>query len=295
MTSFRLAAPLCALAGLAGAAATAEPVPAPEIAAAQLIEINQRFVDAFVADDADFMTELLDERFVYTGRDGTWLARADFLARMRAPQPLSGASTEDVRVRLFGPVALVHAAFKVDIEDGTTVQIRYTDVYSWDGARWRLASAQHTSLKPGVSIEQHTGVVPAHAAWSGQDPTGDDLEVLRTLNENYVEAFRAADVAWYDAHLAPDYVVTYGDGSFHDRAAALADFAQPHYATHMKSFPVGNVRIDRHGDLAVIRAENAYQLKDGRKGVNRYTDVWLKHDGQWRCLAAHITVHKAAV
>ncbi len=294
MTLFRLAAPICAFAGLAGAATAAGPVPAPEIAAAQLIEINQRFVDAFVADDADFMEELLDQRFVYTGRDGAWLTRADFLARMRVPQPLSGASIEDVRVRVFGPVALVHAVFKVAVEDGTPVQIRYTDVYSWDGAKWRLVSAQHTSLKPGVAVQQHTGSAPAHAPWQGQDPTGDDLEVLRTLNENYVQAFRAADVAWYDAHLAPDYVVVYGDGSFHDREAALADFAQPHYATHIKSFPVGAVSVDRHGDLAVIRAENAYELKDGRKGTNRYTDVWLKSDGQWRCIAAHITVHKAA-
>lgn len=294
MTSFRLAVPICALAGLAAVAAAAEPVPAPDIAETQLVEINQRFVDAFVADDADFMAELLDPRFVYTGRDGAWLTRAEFLARMRVPQPLSGASTEDVRVRVFGPVAVVHAVFKVNIEDGTLVRIRYTDVYSWDGSTWRMVSAQHTSLKAGVPVQQHTGVAPAISPWSGRDPTGDDLDVLRTLNENYVQAFRAADTAWYDAHLAADYVVVYGDGTFHDRAAALSDFARPYFATHIKSFPVGAVSIDRHGDLAVIRAENAYELKDGRKGTNRYTDLWLKRDGHWRCVAAHITVHEAA-
>ena len=30
----------------------------------------------------------------------------------------------------------------------------------------------------------------------------DDIVVLTTLNEQYVQAFRDADVAWYDAHLA---------------------------------------------------------------------------------------------
>jgi ketosteroid isomerase-like protein len=82
------------------------------------------------------------------------------------------------------------------------------------------------------------------------------------------------------------------DSRGHDRAAALADFAQP--ATHIESFPVDKVSIRRFDDVALIHAENAYRLKDGRKGVNRYTDIWLKRGGQWRCIAAHITVHRAA-
>lgn len=294
MTSTRLAASIFVLAGLVGSAAVAAPVPPPEIAETQLRSINHRFVDAFVADDVDFMGALTTEDFLYMGRDGAWLPRADFLARMRKPAPLDGASYEDVRVRLFGPVAVVHGMFKVVLDDGKPVQIRYTDVYSWDGTTWRMVSAQHTSLKDGVTAQQRKGTVPAHAPWQGQDPTGDDLSVLRTLNENYVQAFRAADVAWYDAHLSPDYVVVYGDGSFHDRAAALADFAQPYFATHIESFPVDAVSIRRYGEVALIHAENDYELKDGRTGVNRYTDIWLKQDGKWRCIAAHITVHKAA-
>lgn len=294
MTSHRLVAPLIAVAGLVGCAATAAPVPPPEIAEAQVKAINHRFVDAFVADDAVFMDMLAAEDFLYTSRDGAWLDRAGFLERIRDPAPLVGASYEDVRVRLFGPVAVVHAVFKVPLEDGKALRVRYTDVYSWDDTTWRLVSAQNTALRDAVAIRQRTGTVPTHAPWRGEDPTGDDLSVLRALNEGYVEAFRSADVAWYDAHLAPDYVVVYGDGSFHDRAAALADFAEPYFATHMKSFPVDDVSIRRYGDVALIRAENAYELKDGRKGVNRYTDIWLKQDGRWRCIAAHITVYQPA-
>lgn len=294
MPPTRLAAPVFALAACMGSAALAAPVPPPQVAEAQLRTINHRFIDAFVADDADFMEGLISADFLYMGRDGTWLSRADFLARMRKPSPLDGVSYEDVRVRLLGPVAVVHGMFKVVLDDGKAVRIRYTDVYSWDGTTWRMANAQHTSLKDEVTAQQRTGAVPAHAPWQGRDPTGDDLSVLRTLNENYVQAFRAADVAWYDAHLAPDYVVVYGDGSFHDRAAALGDFAQPYFATHIRSFPVDAIRIRRYGDVALIHAENDYVLKDGRTGVNRYTDIWRKQDGTWRCIAAHITVHKPA-
>jgi ketosteroid isomerase-like protein len=62
----------------------------------------------------------------------------------------------------------------------------------------------------------------------------------------------------------------------------------------MQSFPVDKVRIRRFGDVALIHAENAYQMKDGRSGVSRYTDIWQKQaNGRWLCIAAHITPHKA--
>ena len=52
----------------------------------------------------------------------------------------------------------------------------------------------------------------------------------------------------------------------------------------------------RFGDIALIHAENAYERKDRRRGVNRYTDIWRKQaDGRWLCIAAHITTHKAPV
>jgi uncharacterized protein (TIGR02246 family) len=284
-------APLFVFAGVVGAA-DAAPVPAPDLAEAQLRAINHRFVESFAVANGEFIDALTADDFIQTATDGSWLGRAEFVAQMRTPQPLDGATYDDVRVRLFGPVALVHGLFEALYRDGKVAKVRYTDVYVWNGAAWRLVSGNNTALKDGASPRQQTGAAPAHSGWRGHDPTGDDSAILRTLNENYVKAFREADVAWYDAHLAPDYVVISGDGSFHDRAAALANFAKPSFATSMKSFPVDNVSIRRFGDVALINAENAYELKDGRKGVSRYTDVWHQQDGRWRCIAAHITVHK---
>jgi uncharacterized protein (TIGR02246 family) len=156
-----------------------------------------------------------------------------------------------------------------------------------------LVSAQNTPLQNAVAVSQQTGTASAHSPWQGEDPIGDDLDVLTALNQNYVKAFRDADVGWYDAHLAPDYVVTSGDGSFHDRTAALANFAKPTFVTHFRSFPVERVSVRRFDDVALIHAENAYELKDSRRGVSRYTDIWHKRDGRWLCIAAHITVLKA--
>ena len=84
------------------------------------------------------------------------------------------------------------------------------------------------------------------------------------------------------------------DGSFHDRGRALEAFAQPGFAASMRSFPVDKVRVRGFGEIALIHAENDFEPKDGRSGINRYTDTWHKQqDGNWRCVTAHITTFKA--
>lgn len=139
-------------------------------------------------------------------------------------------------MRLYGSVAVTHAVFDALTRDGRARKVRYTDVlYVWDGTDWRLVSGQNSLFQPDVPVGLQTGFEPPHAAVDRQRSAGDDIEVLRELNASYVEAFRNADVAWYAAHLAPDYVVVSSDGSIKDRAAALADFARPVYAESTSS------------------------------------------------------------
>jgi ketosteroid isomerase-like protein len=273
---------------------TPVPIPAADIAQVQLRMINHRFANAFAAPDHAWMDALTAQDFVLTTSGGDWLDRAQHLETMRKATLPGGVSYDNVQVRLFGPVALLHGVFEALSDQGAVVRLRYTNVYHWAGGRWQLVNAQNTLIKDGVSKGIATATLPAHAPWQGQDPTGSDLAVLQELNANYVNAYREANVGWYDAHLAQGYVVINSDGSMNDRAGALADFAKPSFATYMQSFPVDKVRIRRFGDVALIHAENAYQMKDGRSGVSRYTDIWQKQaNGRWLCIAAHITPHKA--
>ncbi|MCE9658756.1 MAG: nuclear transport factor 2 family protein [Burkholderiales bacterium] len=282
---------LLVLSSLAGG--SAQPVPAHDVAEAQLRALNHRFTSATVDVDGDLMESLTHEDFLLTDSDGSWRGRAEFVAHMRRQPPLPAAANEGMQVRLFGPVAVVHGLFAAADVAGRLSRVRYTDVHVWSDTSWRLVSVQNTPLADDAALRPRSGPPPGYAAWTGQDPPEDDAGLLQALNESYVKAFRDADVAWYGAHLAPDYVMVSGDGAEWDRAAALARFAQPIFATAMRSFPVDKVTVRRFHDVALIHAENAYQLKDGRKGVSRYTDIWQKRDGRWLCIAAHISVHRA--
>lgn len=249
----------------------------------QLRAIDSRIVDACSIRSRAQCEALVDRDFLFIDIDGAWLQRDAFLAQPR----FAGIVGDTVQVRLFGEVAVLHGGFR-----GDNAHVRYTHVYAWRDGQWRLVSAQETPIKAGADANDDLATAPiAVRPWRGVDPTGDDIAVLTALNAQYVQAFRDADVAWYDAHLAPDYRVVFGDGSIHDRAAALADFAIPYFAEGIAAFPLDHVRVRRFGAVALIHAENAYTLKDGRKGANRYTDIWVKRAGRWWCVAAHITVH----
>ena len=288
MSLIRSAVPIIVLlaASVAESASVAAPAPAP--AEVQLRAINHRFVSAFLHADGDFMRALTGPDFLLTDSSGQWLARDAHLELMREPTQLEGVSYRDVEVRQFGTVALVHGVFEGSAPSGKVIRVRYLDVYSWDGGAWRLVNAQNTRIKDGAPIELQRGAAATYRSWSGRDPEGEDGDVLEKLNESYVQAFRDSNTAWYDKHLARGYVVVYPDGSYHDRNGALANFAQPLFATHMKSFSLDQVRIRRFGNVALIHAENVAELKDGRKATSRYTDIWHKQDGRWLCIAAHI-------
>jgi ketosteroid isomerase-like protein len=263
-------------------------------AIAQFHAIHQRFIGAFARPAGDFIEALTGEDFLGLGRDGEWAGRAGHVRAMREPR-WAQASCGDVQVRLFGPVAVLHSLVEGVTAQGQVQHLRRTDVHARQGDAWRMVGAQETMVADGVSAGMVEGSIPSHAPWGGQDPRGDEHSVLLALNDSYVRAFREADVAWYAAHLAPDYVCITGSGMLLDRAATLARFALPTFATSMRSFPVDKVVVRRFGELALVHAENDYELKDGRRGIDRYTDIWARRqEGGWTCIAAHITTFKAA-
>jgi len=284
----------CAIALLAVASRDAASAPVPTQAESQLLALDRRIVGAGPDDDAVPLDTLVGSDFRMIDRDGARVDRAGFLAAMARPVARRMVTHDEVRVRLFGAVALLHGVLSSPDPGQLPLRLRYTHVFHWHADRWQLVAAQSTPLREGVATAVRQGGAPPQIpAWSGRDPAGDDTDVLHQLNEQYVRAFREADVAWYDAHLAGDYVVTQSDGAFDYRAGALAAFARPTFATHFRRFPVEQVNIRRFGELALIEADNPYEMKDGRTGTARYTDIWRKQPGGWRCIAAHITPVRA--
>jgi ketosteroid isomerase-like protein len=113
-----------------------------------------------------------------------------------------------------------------------------------------------------------------------------DTDTLRRLNQNYVHSVEMSDVGYFEEALAEDFVNSNPDGSLVGRAEFLAQIARPAGISNLEAH---DVRIRLLGDTAVIHARTTYTKPGGQPGAGRYTDVWMKKDGRWLCVAAHVT------
>ena len=112
-----------------------------------------------------------------------------------------------------------------------------------------------------------------------------DLATLEDLNRHYIRSVSEADVRWFDAHLAEDFVNSNPDCSLVDRAGFLAQIGR---GSTVKGLAIEDVRIRVLGDVAVINARTTYTRADGSQGAGRYTDVWARRSGKWLCVSAQV-------
>jgi len=116
--------------------------------------------------------------------------------------------------------------------------------------------------------------------------TASDLNALRVLNDGFIRAVAESNAAWFDQHLSSDFVNSNPDGTLSERAAFLQRVAQP---SAVSALQADDVRIRLFGDSALVHGRTHYIKPDGSSGAGRYTDVWARIDGAWRCVAADVT------
>jgi ketosteroid isomerase-like protein len=113
-----------------------------------------------------------------------------------------------------------------------------------------------------------------------------ELDALNSLNHDYINSVQNGDVRRFDEILAADFYCSNPDGTFINREGFLAQTARPVTIANLRA---DDVLIRLFGDVAIIHARTTYTLPDGGHGAGRYTDVWHRHDGTWRCVSAHVT------
>jgi ketosteroid isomerase-like protein len=125
-----------------------------------------------------------------------------------------------------------------------------------------------------------------HATPEASTRTVSDLSALRLLNQQFIHAVAASDARWFEQHLSSDFVNSNPDGTLSDRTAFLRRVTAPSTVSKLQA---DDVRIRLFGDSALVHARTRYVKPDGEPGAGRYTDVWARIDGAWRCVAADVT------
>jgi ketosteroid isomerase-like protein len=109
-----------------------------------LEQLNRDYITSVQKSDVRRFDEILAEDFLCSNPDGSLVDRAGFLAQTARPVTISNLQTHDVRIRVLGDVALIHARTSYTLPDGRAGSGRYTDVWARRQGRWLAVSAHVT-------------------------------------------------------------------------------------------------------------------------------------------------------
>ena len=107
-----------------------------------LEDLNAGYIDSVQRSDVQWFERNLAEDFLSTHVDCNLVDRAGFLGRIAKPAGVTGLRAEDVRIRIFGDIAIIHAGTRYIKPDGREGAGRYTDVWAKRKGRWLCIAAQ---------------------------------------------------------------------------------------------------------------------------------------------------------
>jgi len=107
-----------------------------------LEDLNGGYIDSVQRSDVRWFESNLAEDFLSTTPDRNLVDRAGFLERIAKPAGVTNLRAEDVRIRLFGDIAIIHAGTSYTKPDGREGAGRYTDVWAKRKGRWLCIAAQ---------------------------------------------------------------------------------------------------------------------------------------------------------
>ena len=116
-----------------------------------------------------------------------------------------------------------------------------------------------------------------------------DQRTLAALNDAWLNSHVTRNGAALAEILADDFVAVYGNGRRRTKAETIASLSQ---GAQVLSVRAENLNIHVSGDTAVVTARSVLSLRDAQGRTvevrNAYADIYVRRNGRWRAIAAHI-------
>jgi ketosteroid isomerase-like protein len=109
-----------------------------------LTVLNREYIHSVQHGDVRRFDEILAEDFLCSNPDGSLVDKNQFLAQTARPVTITSLEAQDVKVRLLGDVAIIHARTSYTMAEGTQRYGRYTDVWARRNGKWLAVSAHVT-------------------------------------------------------------------------------------------------------------------------------------------------------
>ena len=109
-----------------------------------LTALNRDYIQSVQNGDVRRFDEILADDFLCSNPDGSLVDKDQFLAQTARLVTISGLTAEDVRVRIIGDVAIIHARTSYTTAGGERRNGRYTDIWARRNGKWLAVSAHVT-------------------------------------------------------------------------------------------------------------------------------------------------------
>ena len=110
----------------------------------ELTALNRDYVASVQNCDVNRFDEILAQDFYCSNPDKSLVDRSGFLKQTAVPVTIRNLEAHDVRIRLMGDFAIIHARTSYTTADGQQASGRYTDCWARQNGRW-LAVSAHVS------------------------------------------------------------------------------------------------------------------------------------------------------
>ena len=118
----------------------------------------------------------------------------------------------------------------------------------------------------------------------------DDMKTLKLLNSKFINNFVTNDTVSHSKIIHRDFVCIGSSGQYINRKDYMNGWLHG-----FDGFVYGDYRDERisiFGNTALVHAANKYVVvSNGKesKGMSMYTDVYIKENGEWKCVQAQIS------
>ena len=107
----------------------------------ELTILNKAYVDSVQNCDVKRFDEILAQDFYCTNPDKSLVDRAAFLKQTALPVTIKNLVADDVKIRVMGDFAIIHARTSYITGDGQQAYGRYTDCWAKQNGKWLAVSA----------------------------------------------------------------------------------------------------------------------------------------------------------
>ena len=126
------------------------------------------------------------------------------------------------------------------------------------------------------------------AAQTKADPAASKISALEA---KWNDVYKRGDAAGMEALLSDDFIITVEDGTTFSKSGYLAHTADSELRVQISDMTDLRVRV--HGNIAIVTGayhEKGTSRRRSYESRDRFTDVWVKTNGDWQVIASHYSI-----